>query len=103
MSTFGLTRVQRETMLIIQELSGPDGLAPSFDEIAHELGLASKSGIVRLVDRLVERGHLARIVGKARSLKVLKPVPVPEDCEIVNLFDDPDLAACLTGKRHVAP
>jgi SOS-response transcriptional repressor LexA len=103
MSTFGLTRVQRQTMLIIQELTGPDGLAPSYDEIAHELGLASKSGIVHIVDRLVERGHLARIVGKARSLTVLQPVPVPEDCEIINLFDDPDLVACLMGKRRVAP
>ncbi len=103
MSTFGLTRLQRDCLRVIQELTGDDAVPPSYEQIAHELGMASKSGVKFVVDRLVERGFLARKDGKRRSLAVITPVPMAEDVEFVGLFDDPDLAACLTGKRHVAP
>jgi SOS-response transcriptional repressor LexA len=104
MSTLGLTRGQRDCMRVIQELTdGACGISPSYVEIAHELGLSSRSLIVRLVDCLEERGYLRRAPNQARSLTVLQRVPMAEDDEIINLFDNPDLAACLTGKRHVAP
>lgn len=86
--TYGLTRTQRDAMRVIQELT-VEGVSPSYEEIAAELGLASKGGVVRLVTLLVDRGYLCRRVGHARSLMVLKPVPMAEDGEIVALFDAP--------------
>lgn len=87
MSTFGLTRMQRDAMRVIQELGDAAGVPPSYDEIAHELGLAYRSAVVRIVDVLCERGYLARKVNHARSLTVLARVPMAEDIEIVGFFD----------------
>ena len=38
------------------------------------LGLASKSGIHRLVSGLEERGYIRRLANRARAIEILKPV-----------------------------
>ncbi|OFX08413.1 MAG: repressor LexA, partial [Alphaproteobacteria bacterium RIFOXYD12_FULL_60_8] len=48
------------------------GVSPSFDEMKDALGLASKSGIHRLIMGLEERGFLRRLAHRARALEVTK-------------------------------
>jgi SOS-response transcriptional repressor LexA len=97
MSTLGITRAQRDTMRIIQELTDAAGVPPSFREIANELGVRSNCSVASLIDGLVDRGYLGRAPGRARSLTVLRPVPMAEDVEIVGFFDAPELAAVFTA------
>ena len=49
---------------------------PSFDEMRDALGLASKSGVHRLVSGLEERGYIRRLANRARAIEILKPVTV---------------------------
>ena len=83
---FGLTTQMRDTLLVIQELSALDGRAPSYREVCHEMGFASRSEIVRLVRSLRERGFIDYLPQRARSLVVLRPIPMPDDLEIVGFF-----------------
>ncbi|MHA1598433.1 MAG: transcriptional repressor LexA, partial [Alphaproteobacteria bacterium] len=54
------------------------GVSPSFDEMKDALGLASKSGIHRLIGGLEERGFIRRLAHRARALEVLK---LPENMD----------------------
>lgn len=67
-----LTRKQNELLLFIQKRLSEDGVSPSFDEMKEALGLASKSGVHRLVSALEERGFIRRLAHRARALEVLK-------------------------------
>lgn len=89
--TYGLTRNQRDCLLVIQELSG-GGVPPSLDEIAHELGFASRGQVHILLVALRDRGHIAWLPRQARSTTVLRPIPMPEEPEIVGFFE-PDAHA----------
>lgn len=74
----GLTRRQRELLTYIQRyMASRDGIAPSFEEMTKAMGLASKSGIHRLIEALVDRGHLQRLPNKARSITL----GIPNDLE----------------------
>lgn len=76
----GLTRKQRDTLLIIQELSELDGFSPTYDEISRELGGCGRGEVHRLVSCLIDRGYLARTRrGGARALVVVQPVPMPAE------------------------
>lgn len=67
-----LTRKQHELLLFINKRLSEDGVSPSFDEMKEALGLASKSGVHRLVSALEERGFIRRLAHRARALEVLK-------------------------------
>lgn len=68
-----LTFRQRQLLRYITKyLDGHDGVSPSFDEMARELKLKSKSGVFRLVDGLEERGFIRRLPHKARAIEVVK-------------------------------
>jgi len=90
----GLTPAMRDALLVIQELTR-FGVPPSYQEIGRELELATRSAVKRVVDRLAARGYVAYEPGRARTLHVLKPIPVPDEAEFVGLFDAPELAARL--------
>jgi len=75
----GLTPAMRDMLLVIQELVALDGCSPSYAEIAHEMSLSNVGGVHRLVNLLVERGWLGRKPHAARSLVVLRSVPMPEE------------------------
>ncbi len=69
-----LTPRQRDALAFIgryQEQHG--GVSPTMSEICIGLGLSSKSGAVRLLDGLEERGALRRIPHRVRSIEILKP------------------------------
>lgn len=67
-----LTRKQRDLLVFIHERMSRGDIAPSFDEMKDALGLKSKSGVHRLINGLVERGHLERLPHRARALSVSK-------------------------------
>ena len=70
---FGLTRSQQYILSYIKKYAEEnDGSPPTFSEMSDHAGLASKSGIYRIVQALQDRGHISRLPGKARSIVVLK-------------------------------
>ncbi|HZS84414.1 MAG TPA: hypothetical protein VFA50_16180 [Stellaceae bacterium] len=98
--TYGLTRQMRDCLLIIQEFHDALGRSPTYVEIAHELELASKSSINRLMTSLEERGYVSRSPARG-TITVLKLIPMPEEVEIAGLFDRPELfARCDEGEER---
>lgn len=67
-----LTRKQHALLLLIHDRMKETGIPPSFDEMKDSLGLASKSGIHRLISALEERGFVRRLPNRARALEVLR-------------------------------
>ena len=67
-AAFGLTPRDRQALDFIRTYNDEHGQSPTFQQIATALGLRSKSNISRIVDDLVERGHLRRKPNKHRSL-----------------------------------
>jgi len=67
-----LTQKQKDLLLLIDKKIKATGVPPSYDEMKDALGLASKSGIHRLITALEERGFIRRLPNKARALEVLK-------------------------------
>jgi repressor LexA len=76
-----LTQKQKDLLLLINNRIKAVGVPPSYDEMKDHLGLASKSGIHRLITALEERGFIRRLPNKARALEVLK---LPADIEAAN-------------------
>ncbi len=72
-----LTRKQSELLAFIaQYQSANDGVSPSFVEMKDALGLASKSGVHRLMTALAERKFIAKIDNRARAIEIVK-LPKP--------------------------
>jgi repressor LexA len=71
-----LTERQRQAFTFISERIEECGVAPNYDEIRDRLGLASKSGVHRLLDGLEERGFIRRLKHRARAIEVIKPAGV---------------------------
>ncbi len=67
-----LTQKQHDLLLFINERLQKNSISPSYDEMKDALGLASKSGIHRLITALEERGFIRRLPHRARALEVLK-------------------------------
>lgn len=68
----GLTARQSELLTYIREYRVLFDRAPSYVEMAKELGLRSTNDIHRLVTNLEERGHIRRMPGQARSISVIE-------------------------------
>lgn len=69
----GITERQRDLLIFIKSyLSENGGVAPTHNEMAHALGLSSKSGINRLVCGLEERGFIQRLKDKSRSISIVR-------------------------------
>ena len=69
-----LTRKQKELLDYLTARAKKSEVSPSFDEMRDALGLASKSGIHRLVSGLEERGYIRRLANRARAIEITKPV-----------------------------
>ena len=74
-----LTRKQHQLLVFIDQRLKETGVSPSYDEMKDALGLASKSGIHRLISALEERGFIRRLAHKARALEVLR---LPENMDL---------------------
>lgn len=64
-----MTKRQHDTLVFIEAFVAAKGYSPSFEEIKNHLGLASKSGVHRLIHGLRDRG-LVRMQRGARSIAV---------------------------------
>ncbi len=73
-----LTQKQKDLLTLLDTRIKAVGVPPSYDEMKDALGLASKSGIHRLITALEERGFIRRLPNKARAIEILK---VPSDLE----------------------
>ena len=67
-----LTIKQRELLNFLQEYEHKHQASPSFDEMRHAIGLASKSGIHRLISGLEERGFIRRLAHRARAIEIIR-------------------------------
>ncbi|VAV96207.1 SOS-response repressor and protease LexA [hydrothermal vent metagenome] len=67
-----LTKKQHTLLVYINQCLTDTGVSPSFDEMKDALGLASKSGIHRLITALEERGFIRRLPHRARALEIIK-------------------------------
>lgn len=67
----GVTMRQRMVLEFVTKYCEQNGYSPSYQEIGDEVGIASKSGVKRMIDALVLRGHLEILPRRARSLIVV--------------------------------
>ena len=72
-----LTRKQSELLEYLTTHLSINDVPPSFDEMRDALGLASISGIHRLVSGLEERGYIRRLPNRARAIEILRPAGEP--------------------------
>jgi SOS-response transcriptional repressor LexA len=91
------------------------GVSPSFEEMQRHLGLASKSGIHRLITGLEERGFIRRIPHRCRAIEVLRMPPAPGrsisldlvvdlvDRELAGVVDSSARAALERLRRQLVP
>ncbi|MEH6676156.1 LexA family protein [Phenylobacterium sp.] len=69
-----LTAKQAELLAFIKSYMAENkGLAPSTEEMREACGLASKSGVNRLLNGLEERRVIRRMHFRARAIQVLTP------------------------------
>lgn len=67
----GVTHQQNQVLRYLRAYAAENGTAPTFDEIAAAVGLASKSGISRLLKGLERRGAIRRLPGRARAIEII--------------------------------
>lgn len=72
--SYGTTRQEKKLYDFIVAYNNEKGIPPSFDEMKDGVGLRSKSGIHCLIVALEERGKIARLRNRARSV-----VPVDDN------------------------
>lgn len=75
--TIGLTQRQLDLLRFITGYYLTNGVSPSMDECRCAMGLASKSGIVRLLGGLEERGSIVRRHFSELAIEVLAPISIP--------------------------
>lgn len=68
-----MTPQQQRLLDYVREYFDRSGLTPTYEEMADHLGLASKSGIKRLIEALDEQGLLLFTPKKTRSLQLPMP------------------------------
>lgn len=93
-----LTKKQHDLLVFIYNSLKKNNISPSYDEMKDALGLASKSGIHRLITALEERGFIRRLPHRARALEVLK---LPVDVGTIEILPKPvndSVAIPMIGK-----
>lgn len=93
-----LTQKQHDLLKFIDKRLKKNSVSPSYDEMKDALGLASKSGIHRLITALEERGFIRRLPHRARALEVLKlPGEVKPVAEVPQAAND-SVSIPMVGK-----
>lgn len=91
-----LTPMQRRFMLALQSrLEARPDVGPTYEELRIDMGLASRSGIARLVKECEQRGRIRRRPYSERSLEVINPVLeyelVAEHRPLIESFSDREI------------
>lgn len=68
---YALTQEQARMKAAIVKLTVNDR-APTYEELRREVGLASRSGVLRLLRCLREPGHIEYLDARARSIRVVQ-------------------------------
>ena len=101
---YGLTRTQYDALCIIQELIDTTGIAPSYQEIADELGYTNRGQVPKILRALKERGYIDYLPRRARSISLSRRVPYPPELvgEIGCVPGDGDIIDPREFQRFVA-
>jgi repressor LexA len=90
-----LTPMQRRFMLALQaRLAARPDVGPTYEELKDDLGLASKSGVFRLVRECEARGRIERMPRMERGLTVVRPLSGMEaapSADLLSTFSDADI------------
>jgi len=70
-----MTRKEHELLEFLRAFIAEHGYAPSYDEMRTHLGLASKSGVNRLVVSLERQGRICREKDHPRSIRETRGLP----------------------------
>jgi repressor LexA len=76
-----LTPTQEKVFRYICEFATREGFPPAYAEIAHEFGFSSDGTVRTYLEHLEKKGFIQRL-GKARGIKILKPI-VPKGIAII--------------------
>lgn len=76
-----ITRRQKEVLDFITSFTHRNGYSPSYEEIAHGLGLRSLATVHKHITNLHNKGLLQRAHNRSRSIDVLPPRPKPRPGE----------------------
>src|ERR1700739_5034250 len=68
-----ITRRQKEVLDFISSFTQRNGYSPSYEEIAHGLGLRSLATVHKHITNLEQKGLLQRAQNRSRSIDVLPP------------------------------
>lgn len=68
----GLTAVQLRLLTYVINYIDEELVAPSFDEMRNSIGLASKSGVHRLLGQLESQGWITRSYHGVRDITILR-------------------------------
>lgn len=72
-----LTAKQAELLDFLKAYSDEFDRMPSFDEMRQGMGLASKSGVHRIIEALEERGFIRRLPNRARCIELVEEPTLP--------------------------
>lgn len=72
MSTLPLTARQEKLLRLIEHMHATRGYAPSLQELAHAMGIASLQGVKDHLAALERKGYIRRAPGRRRALTVLQ-------------------------------
>ena len=94
-----LTAKQERVLKIIAEKIGKDGLAPTFQELADELGVASKNAVSKHLAQLRHKGYIAMKANRPRTIQLLEPKGLLDGAEEIRL---PLLGTITAGATMLA-
>mgnify|MGYP002389427769 CR=1 FL=1 len=94
----GLTPQQLALKRFIAAKIAADGVAPNFPEMCAHLGLASKSGIHRLLTSLEQRGHIERLRGHARAIRLIEEPEITPASALRVVLSRHDLSAACRAE-----
>lgn len=80
-----LTAKQGQLLAFLKTYSAEHDRMPSFDEMCAGLGLASKSGIHRLLCGLEERGFIRRMLNLARAIEIVENPHLPDGATLSSI------------------
>lgn len=67
-----MTPRQKDMLDAIRDLT-VDGVSPTYEQLRVHLGIASKSGVNRMIVALERLGHVRRLKGCRRTVEIISP------------------------------
>jgi repressor LexA len=74
MSTTSLTARQTRLLQIIEDSLTNRGDVPTFQEMAHAMGIASLHGVKRHLTALEHKGYIRRFPGRRRAIEIIQRI-----------------------------